>query len=524
MRQALALMAKVFRAATTDSQRMAIAADGDRLLGMSKRAGFLSSNQTRFIDFAKAGGPTASASLHPAPTPPDSTAPQQEDARRADAGRRIATPLVSRLEPFGGRGSVWVGARLREGPGAPPADWKALPTEPYREFGVGISAMAGVAFDPSSAPDALKALAPRFRAYFDTGTPDMRLRAETSVEAVPGNPAGPRAADVQLSGLRRWKDGGVTRGSVRVGTPPPTPGAGPAVDVLLEHRQPVPGAPAPLRGRVTFSRPGTPGVQTVGVAIGMPGPDRGTFPASGPGRPVVDLAATWQQAPGTSSRTVAATVGYAAPSTVATATVTLKEAQSGATTTTLSFAAQQRLQGRAGDPNTSTTTPTVPGGIDPRGLPNGRFPAGAKEPITTLYADGSVTLQRSTPAAAPGAALGPDRVRVGIVHNRPQGPVPTLYAEMYGDLTPYPGGQSPRHGRLGGEIGIRLRPVANQPVTVDAALRAGAPGPQDAHGGTAVRLGMTVEIDKDTAIQGGVQIPLEKPSDPEAYLRLMRRL
>ena len=418
---------------------------------------------------------------------------------------------------------MFVGARVRDGLGAPPAEWKSFPTESYREFGAGISATAGAAFDPSSEPDALKALGPRYRAYFDTGAPNYRFRVEGSTEVVPSNPAGPRAAEVQLPAARRWQDGGVTRGSVRVGTPPPTPGAGPAVEVLLEHRQPVSWAPAALRGRLTLSRPGTPGAQTVGAAIGMPGPDRGAFPTSGPGRAVVDLAATWQQAPGSSSTTVAGTLGYASPSTVATATLTRKQTQAGATTTTLSFAAQQRLQGSQGDPNTTTATATVPAGIDPRGMPTARFPAGAKQPITTLYADGSITLQRPAPAAAPGAALGPDRVRVGIVHNRPEGLVPTIHAEVYGDLTPYPAGQSPRHGRLGGEIGIRLRPLADQPVTVGAALRAGAPGPQDAHGGTAARLDVTYEVNKDTALQAGVQIPFEKPNDPEVFLRVTRR-
>jgi len=415
---------------------------------------------------------------------------------------------------------------VRDGSGAPPAEWKSFPTAPYSEAGGGISATAGAAFDPSSETDALKALSPRYRAYFDTGAPNYRFRVEGSTEVVPSNPADPRAADVQVTAARRWKDGGVTRGSVRVGTPPPKPGAGPAVEVLLEHRQPVTGLPAPLRGRLTFSRPGTPGAQTVGAAIGMPGPDRGTFPTSGPGRAVVDLAATWQQAPGSSSTTVAATAGYASPSTVATATLTQKETLSGpakTTTTTLSFAAQQRLQGSQGDPNTTTATATVPAGIDPRGMPTARFPAGAKQPITTLYADGNVTLQRTTPPKAPGAALGPDRVRVGIVHNRPEGLVPTIHAEVYGDLTPYPAGQSPRHGRLGGEIGIRLRPLADQPVTVGAALRAGAPGPQDAHGGTAARLDVTYEVNKDTALQAGVQIPFDRPNDPEAFLRVTRR-
>lgn len=523
VRQALGIMANAYRAATDDRQRAAVVADGDRLLQASRQVGFLPGSHTRFSDFARAGKPARQAPASAAPTPPAPAAPPAQGVLPADTGLRVAGPLVSRLEPFGARGSVWVGTRLREGPGVPPPDWKALPTAAYSEIGAGVSATAGAAFDPSIAADALGALTPRIRAYFDTGTPNARFRAEASVQAATNDPAGRRAADVQLSGARRSPDGGISRGAVRVGTPPPIPGARPAVDVLLEHRQPVPGLPAPLRGRLTFNRTGAPGEQTFGAAFGMPGPDRGTFPAAGPGRPVVDLAATWQQAPGTSSTTVAATVGYAAPSTVATAMVTRRQTQSGDSTTTLSFAAQQRLQGRVGDPNTSTATPAVAAGIDPQGVPTGRFPAGAKEPITTLYADGSVTLQRSTPAAAPGEALGPDRVRVGVVHNRPQGHVPTLYAEVYGDLTPYPGGQSPRHGRLGGEIGIRLRPVVDQPVTVDAALRAGAPGPRDAHGGAAVRLGVTVELDKDTAVQGGVQIPLNSQDDPEVYVRLTRR-
>lgn len=413
------------------------------------------------------------------------------------------------------------GGRVRTGPGEPPADWKGLPKAPYTEVGAGVVVTAGTPFDPRSGEQTVRSLAPRYQVYVDRGTPNDRFRAAVSVQAATLDPNGRRAADLQLSGVHRWPDGGTTRGAIQIGTPPPKPGAGPAVDVRIEHVQPVSGLPAPIRGRVTVSRPGDPGVQTVGVAVGMTGPDRGTFLASGPGRPVVDLAATWKQAPGKSSTTLAATVGYAAPSTVATTTVSREETQSGQTTTTLSFAAQQRLQGSVGDPNTSTAA----GGIDPRGVPTGRFPAGAKEPITTLYVDGAVTLERSAPVAAPGATLGPDRVRVGIVHNRPEGPIPTLYGEVYGDLTPYAGGQSPRHGRLGGEIGIRMRPVENQPVTIDAALRAGAPGPMDAHGGTAVRLGVTVELDKDTAVQGGVQIPLgQQQDDPELYLRFTRRL
>jgi len=408
---------------------------------------------------------------------------------------------------------------VRTGPGEPPANWNGLPKAPYTEVGAGVVVTAGTPFDPRSGEQTVRSLAPRYQVYVDRGTPNTRIRAAVNVQAATFDPNGRRAAELQLSGVRLWPDGATTRGVIQIGTPPPKPGAGPAVEALLEHSQPVSGLPAPLRGRITLSQPGDPGVQTSGVTFGMPGPSRGTFPASG--RPVVDLAATWQQAaPGKFSTTLAATVGYAAPSTVATTTVSRRKTQSGPTTT-LSFAAQQRLQGSVGDPNTSTAA----GGIDPRGVPTGRFPAGAKEPITTLYVDGAVTLERSAPVAAPGATLGPDRVRVGIVHNRPEGPIPTLYGEVYGDLTPYAGGQSPRHGRLGGEIGIRMRPVENQPVTLDAALRAGAPGPMDAHGGTAVRLGVTVELDKDNAVQGGVQIPLgQEPGDPDLYLRFTRRL
>jgi hypothetical protein len=527
VRQALDVMANVYRATTDVSLRASVLADAEQLLQGAKDVGFLPKTHAGFVDFARAANPqrapsvevvhpTPNATATPTPTPATSTPPGVE---QADPGLLVARPWDSRLEPFGGRASVWTGARVRTGTGEPPADWKGLPKAPYTEVGAGVVVTAGTPFDPRSGEQTVRSLAPRYQVYVDRGTPNNRIRAAVSVQAATLDPNGRRAAELQLSGVHRWSDGATTRGAIQIGTPPPKPGAGPAVEVLLEHSQPVSGLPAPLRGRITLSQPGDPGVQTLGVAFGMPGPSRGTFPASG--RPVVDLAATWQQAPGKSSTTLAATVGYAAPSTVATTTVSRRETQSGQTTTTLSFAAQQRLQGSVGDPNTSTAA----GGIDPRGVPTGRFPAGAKEPITTLYADGAVTLERSAPVAAPGATLGPDRVRVGIVHNRPEGPIPTLYGEVYGDLTPYAGGQSPSHGRLGGEIGIRMRPVENQPVTLDAALRAGAPGPMDAHGGTAVRLGMTVELDKDTAVQGGVQFPLgQQQGDPELYLRFTRRL
>ena len=525
VRQALVVMANVYRAARDDRLRALVLDDADRLVQGAKDVGFLPETHTGFVDFARAANPQRAPSVaveHPDPTPATNPAPATSTppgVEQADPGLLVARPWDSRLEPFGGRASVWTGARVRTGPGEPPADWKGLPKALYTEAGAGVVATAGTPFDPRRGEQTVRSLAPRYQVYVDRGTPNTRIRAAVNVQAATFDPNGRRAAELQLSGVHRWPDGATTRGATQIGTPPPKPGAGPAVEALLEHSQPVSGLPAPLRGRITLSQPGDRGVQTLGVAFGMPGPSRGTFPASG--RPVVDLAATWPQTPGKSSTTLAGTVGYAAPSTVATTTVSRRETQSGQTTTTLSFAAQQRLQGSVGDPNTSTAA----GGIDPRGVPTGRFPAGAKEPITTLYADGAVTLERSAPVPPPGATLGPDRVRVGIVHNRPVGWIPTLYGEVYGDLTPYAGGQSPSHGRLGGEIGIRMRPVENQPVTLDAALRAGAPGPMDAHGGTAVRLGMTVELDKDTAVQGGVQFPLgQQQGDPDLYLRFTRRL
>jgi len=520
VRQALRRMAQLYRRSPDEGLRAAVAADGNRLLEAARRVGFLRTGLSDFQALALSvrSGPEATPTAAPAESarPAPATAPAGPPP--AAGGFRAVAPLTSRLEPFNGRATVFAGARLRQGAGEPPADWKGLPKAPYTEVGAGVAASAGTPFDPRSGEQAVRSLAPRYQVYVDRGTPNDRMRAAVSVQAATLDPDGRRAAELQLSGAHRWPGGAMTRGALQIGTPPPTPGAGPAVDALLEHRVPVPslGRDTALRVGARLSRPGTPGAQTVVVSAGLPAPDRGTFP--GAPRPVLDTSVAWQQAPGASSTTTAVRVGWASPGTVATVTLTNKDAQpASGSSTSLQFHAQQRLEGRVGDPNTSISNGT----INPRRVPTGRFPAGATEPMTTIYADGNVTLRRSAPVI-PGDGPGPDTVRVGIVRNSPTGPVPTLYGELYGDVTPYAGGREPRHGRLGGEIGIHWRPLPDQPVTVHAAVRAGAPGPQDAHGGTAAEIGVDVEVTPDTFVGGRVRQYVDGQGT-EVYLGLERR-
>ena len=513
VRQALQRMAQVHRRTTDEGLRTAVAADGNRLLEAARRVGFLRTGHSDFQALVAATGPAGQPGAeHPAPATPAVGQPA------AGGGYRVVEPLASRLEPFGGKATLFAGARLRQGAGEPPASWNGLPKAPFTEFGAGVAASAGTPFDPRSAEQATRALAPRYQVYVDRGTPVDRFRAAVSVQAATLDPEGRRSAELQLTGVRRWPNGSTTRGALQIGTPPPLPGAGPAVDALAEHRVPVPaiGRDAVLRLGARLTRPGPAGAQTVSVTAGLPAPDRGTFPKTP--RPVLDTSLTWQQAPGLSSTTAMVRAGWAAPNTVATVTLTHKDAQpASGSTTSLQFFAQQRLQGGAGDPNTSTSN----AGINPRRVPTGRFPEGATAPITTLYADGNLTLRSSAPPM-PGEGPGRDTVRVGIVRNSPTGAVPTLYGEAYGDVTPYAGGREPKHGRLGGEIGIHWRPVADQPVTVHAAFRAGAPGPQDAHGGTAAELGVDVEIARDTFVGGQVRQYLDGQGT-EVYLGLERR-
>jgi hypothetical protein len=522
VRQALQRMAQVHRRTADEGLRKAVAADGNRLLEAARRAGFLRTGHSDFQALAAAIRPgPAPGTMDPTGQPGTerpTTAPAAGSRAFAGDGYRIVEPLASRVGPFDNRGTLFAGARLRQGAGEPPVSWNGLPKAPYTEFGAGVATSAGTPFDPRSAEQVTRALAPRYQAYVDRGTPVDRFRAAVSVDAATLDPGGRRSAELQLTGVRRWPNGSTTRGALQIGTPPPVPGAGPAVDALVEHRVPVPamGRDAVLRLGARLTRPGPAGAQTVSVTAGLPAPDRGTFPKTP--RPVLDTSVTWQQAPGRSSTTAMVRAGWAAPATVATVTLTHRDAHpASGSTTSLQFFAQQRLQGGAGDPNTSTSN----AGINPRRVPTGRFPEGATEPITTLYADGNVTLRSSAPAM-PGDGPGRDTVRVGIVRNSPTGAVPTLYGEAYGDVTPYANGREPKHGRLGGEIGIHWRPAPDQPMTVHAALRAGAPGPQDAHGGTAAELGVDVEVARDTFVGGHVRQYLDGQGT-EVYLGLERR-
>jgi hypothetical protein len=234
-------------------------------------------------------------------------------------------------------------------------------------------------------------------------------------------------------------------------------------------------------------------------------------------RPSVEIGASHVPAPqpGRPDRatdTVAVSAGLASPDTVLTATVSRARTDA-VTQLRLSGTAMTRLGARdIGDPPTTVTA----GGVDPAGMPTGRYPAGSRGTNTTAYARFAVTLADDGPRPQPGTAFpGRDSVTVGVVHTRSHGPVANAYVQGTADLTRHADGTAPAE-RVAIEAGVHLRPDDDVPVTIHVSGQTGA-------GGSAVSAGVTVMPDRNTAIEAGARFDVDR-SEVQPYAQVRIRL
>jgi len=459
----------------------------------------------------------------PAPPPPAAAGlagPGSAPAQVPDP--RVAPTVRSFVSPSGTganttlTGRLFVGASLREGDGAPPASWTGVPAKPYREVFAGWS-LSELMFDAGGRLDAIQS---RFVTGYATGDGRSNLGVQLWRELEP-DAAGRQAVGAQASFAALGADGKPgTRIDLQVASPPAVSGATPRLAGRAE--QFIPLGESVLRVRATAAHSGVPG-QTVGASASVaidPPPSSGTFPAGPRGaamRPSVEIAVSHVPAPlpGRPDRatdTVAVSAGLASPDTVLTATVSRARTDT-VTQVRLSGTAMTRLgPGDIGDPPTTVTA----GGVDPVGMPTGRYPAGSRGTNTTAYARFAVTLENDGPRPKPGTTFpGPDSVTVGVVHTRSHGPVANAYAQATADVTRHADGTAPAE-RVALEAGVHLRPDDSLPVTVHVSGRAGA-------GGNAMSAGITVMPDRNTALEAGARFDVDR-SEVQPYAKVRIRL
>ena len=414
-------------------------------------------------------------------------------------------------------GRLFVGASLREGDGAPPASWTGVPAKPYREVFAGWS-VSELMFDAGGRLDAIQS---RFVTGYATGDGRSNLGVQLWRELEP-DAAGRQAVGAQASFAALGADGKPgTRIDLQVASPPAAPGATPRLAGRAEQFLPL-GNASVLRVRATAAHSGVPR-QTVGASASVaidPPPSSGTFPAGPRGaakRPNVEIAVSHAPAPlpGRPDRatdTLAVSAGLASPDTVLTATVSRTRTDT-VTQVRLSGTAMTRLGPRdIGDPPTTVTA----GGVDPAGMPTGRYPAGSRGTNTTAYARFAVTLENDGPRPQPGTTFpGRDSVTVGVVHTRSHGTVANAYVQATADVTRYADGTAPAE-RVAVEAGVHLRPDDGLPVTLHVSGQAGA-------GGNAVSASVTVMPDRNTAFEAGARFDVDR-SEVQPYAKVSIRL
>ncbi|MFZ4757481.1 MAG: hypothetical protein ACOYLX_04825, partial [Burkholderiaceae bacterium] len=334
--------------------------------------------------------------------------------------------------------------------------------------------------------------------------------------------AGRQAVGAQATYAALGPDGKPgTRVDLQIASPPPVPGATARLAGHFEQFVPI-GDRNVLRLRATAAYSGVPG-QTVGasgsVAINPP-PSTGTFPAGPRGsgmRPSAEFGVSRTPAPlasrpGRATDTVAVTAALASPDTVLTATVSHARTDD-VTQVRLTGTAMTRLgQTDIGDPPTTVTA----GGVDPIGMPTGRYPAGARGSNTTAYARFAVTLADNGPQPKPGATFpGRDSITVGVSHTESHGLLAGAYVQGTHDATRYAEGTSPA-SRAAVTAGVHLRPADDVPVTIHLSGNAGG-------GGNSVSTGVTVMPDRNTAIEAGARFDLTR-NEVQPYAQVRIRL
>ena len=534
--RALELLGDRYRGATQRDEpaaRQALESLGNRLIDFARDAGMLKREHSDFATMAAHRPAMRREPTAPAPpplpaqngqagtTPP--RAPPLPPTAAPQPGASVQLTARSFVSPAGTgantalTGRAFFGATLREGDGAPPANWVGVSPKPYREVFAGLTT-SDLIFDAGNRLDALQ---PRFVTGYSTGDGRSQFGVQLWRELEP-DAAGRQAEGVQASYSRlnaRGKPG--TRIDLQVASPASVPGASARLAGRAEQFVPI-GDTNVLRLRASAAYSGVPG-ETVGVAGSVaidPPPFPGTFPAGrrgSPMRPGLELAASRAPAPlpgqpGRATDTLAVNAALVSPDTVLTASVS--HARTG-------DVEQVRLAGTAmtrlgandiGDPPTTVTA----NGIDPAGMPTGRYPAGARGSNTTAYARFTVTLADDGPPPRPGSTFpGRDSVTVGVVHTRSHGPLANAYVQGTADATRYADGTAPAE-RVGVTAGVHLRPDDDVPVTIHVSGNAGA-------GGESVSAGITLMPDGNTPIEAGARFDVDR-NEVQGYGKLRIRL
>jgi len=472
--------------------------------------------------------PPESAAAAPTAAPPTGT----EGPGAAAAAPRDAAPALTARSFVGPSGlgantgltgRFFVGATLREGEGSTPPSWTTIAPKPYREVFAGMS-MSDVFVDAGKRLDAVQ---PRAVVGYSSGdgSSNFTLQAWRSLEP---DLAGRTAVGAQASYADRSGDGKPrNRIDLQVSSPPSVPGGTPALAGRVERFIPL--DDNVLRARATAATSGVPGQSpggSVSVALN-PQPFAGTFPSGprgAPLKPSAEVGVTLAPAPlpGRGSRaatTIAVGAGLANPDAVMNVVVSHTRTGSAAAgadptnqTRLAGFAMARLGQKDVGDPPTTTTA----GGIDPAGMPTGRFPKGVTGTNTTAYARFTVTLADDGPARVPTASPGPDSVTLGVVHARSHGPLANVYVQGSTDVTRYAEGRSPA-SRVTVEGGAHLRPADSVPVTIHLS------GRTNDGGQSSMSAGVVLMPDPNTALEAGGRYDFEL-GELQPYARIRFRL